>query len=173
MGKQVNFYMNEDDEHAFFNFLRSTGELRIFSYTSNSATPNELFELPSRETLFWACQFLQNASTSSDPIMKFIKTQSYYIPDVAESELIEFSRSFVDEGRLVRGRIWAEMNRYDSSIIVRKPQNFLKWYERIASWIKRNSTRNSCGDYILPGAAKFAAEGGHLCQAVMSNGGAI
>lgn len=176
MGKQINFYMTDDDEREFVKFVQSTGKVAVLSYTSPTEEPTVIEELPSNKESFWGCQFLWNTETSAMPSMKHIKQQGYFIPDAIESELVEFSRSFVDEGRLVRGRIWAEMNgwkRSDVATIIQKGDKFARWFDKLASWIKRRSTRNSNGDYLLPGATTFANQGGQLCQAVLSSGKAV
>jgi len=70
----------------------------------------------------------------------------------------------------VRGRIWAEMHVWESdgNIQKRKSESFRKWFDRLANWIKRRSVRDEHGDYLLPGAAEYAKQGGKLVQAVMT-----
>lgn len=165
MGRQVNFYMTAEDEQDFVSFVRSDKNAEFLNYISRSPQMQVLEQLPTSDEIFWAGQFLWNREFSPLPSMKFIEQQGYYIPDSHESEIIEFSRSHLDEGRLNQGRIWAEMNgwqRQDPATIIKKSEPFSKWFDRLANWIKRRSTRDSVGFYVLPGAAAFVQQGGYL-----------
>ena len=79
----------------------------------------------------------------------------------------------MDEGRLVRGRLWAETAGWwdeEAGTMVTKGRDFAAWFARLSNWIKRRSVRNAVGDYLLPGAARFAQEGGQLVQVVNADG---
>jgi hypothetical protein len=176
MGKQVNFYMTADDEREFVEFVRSSANVAIFKSVQASPEIRELEEMPPAGEPFWFALYLWNKDDSPPPTLAYIKEQGWYSVDRFESEVIEFHRCSVDEGRLVRGRIWAEMNgwrRDDPATIIKKSEVFVKWYDRLANWIKRRSTRNAVGDFMLPGAAAFAAKGGQCRQTVLASGKAI
>lgn len=176
MGKQVNFYMSADDERDFIEFVRADRNVGFFKYALPLPEIPLLEEMPTPDKPFWFSLFLWDRDRSPVPSVHFVKEQGYYVVNFIESEVIEFSRSFLDEGRLVRGRIWAEMNGWrqdDPATIIKKSDSFSKWFDRLAAWIKRRATRNAVGDYMLPGAATFAAQGGQLCQAVLANGKAL
>jgi len=176
MGKQVNFYMTADDEREFVEFVHLSGNVAIFKSVQASPEILELEEMPPAGEPFWFALYLWNKDGSPPPTLNYIKEQNWYSVDRFESEVIEFCRCGIDEGRLVRGRIWVEINgwrRGDPTAVVKKRKMFENWYKRLANWIKRRSTRNAVGDFMLPGAAAFAAEGGQCCQAVLANGKAI
>lgn len=177
MGKQVNFYMTDDDEREFVEFARSSTDVVIFMDVQTSEDIAILGNLPTPETPGWFGLCLWNKECSPPPKLKYIKEQCYYSVDKLESEVVEFHRSHMNEGRLVRGRIFAEMSYWRLSdkppTVVKKSEAFVKWYDRLANWIKRRSTRNAVGDFMLPGAAIFAAKGGQHCQVVFANGKAI
>ena len=69
----------------------------------------------------------------------------------------------------MRGRIRAEMTTWakDGTLLV-KSESFVKWFDRLANWIKRHSVRDERGEYLLPGAAEYAKQGGRLVQAVFT-----
>lgn len=176
MGKQVNFYMAPSDEEAFVAFVRSDRDVGIFKY----AVPGEdipfLEQLPEKGEPFWFSLFLWDRDNSPPPILEYVKEQHYFVPNTFASEVIEFSRSHLDEGRLVRGRIWAEMTgwkRDDSASTFQKGESFQKWFDRLANWIKRRSQKNARGEFVMPGATAFVEEGGNLCQAVLGDGSVI
>lgn len=176
MGKQVNFYMSADDEREFVEFVRGDRNVGFFKFASPSPEIPLVEELPTRDQPFSYLLFLWDRDHSPVPSLYFVKEQGYYVVSSIEAEVIEFSRSFLDDGRLIRGRIWAEMNgrrRDDPATMIKKSDSFSKWFDRLAAWIKRRATRNAVGDYLLPGASTFAARGGQLCHAVLSSGKAL
>lgn len=176
MGKQVNFYMTKSDENDFLRFLQSTGDVCVFKSVTPTPEIVCLDSLPKQGELFWFAMCLWHRNYSPAPILRHVKQQGYYVVEKFESEVIEFQRCGLDEGRLVRGRIWAEMNGWrqdDPVAIIKKSKEFGKWYDRIAAWIKKRSHRDAVGDYVLPDASDFSKKGGALCQAVLANGQAL
>lgn len=176
MGKQVNFYMTRSDEEAFLAFVRSDRDVGIFKYTVPSKAIPFLEKLPEKGEPFWYALFLWDRHNSPPPILNYVKKQGYFVPDQYASEVISFSRSIYDEGRLVRGRIWAEMTgwkRDDPAMTFHKSESFQKWFDRLSNWIKRRSQINNHGDFIMPGAMTFVEKGGVLSQAVFDDGSAI
>jgi hypothetical protein len=171
MGKQVGFYMSMSDEDDFMRFLRSDRNIGIFIDPIPTQKIPLLEELPTEETLGGSLLWLWDQDHSPAPTLKYSSEQRYYLLDFFASEVIQFLRCNLDEGRLVRGRIWAEMNywRYDDPpTLIEKGTEFRKWYNRLASWIKRHSVRDKYGDYVMPGAAEFQQQGGRLVQAVFA-----
>lgn len=176
MGKQVSFYMTAQDERDFLGFVWSNGNVAVFKSIQESPHIVELHEMPKQGEDFWFSMCLWNRDVSPAPKLEYIEQQRYYSVDECESEVIQFHRCGFDDGRLVRGRIWAEMAywRFDNPPVpVKKGLEFVKWYNRLASWIKRHSTRNSVGDYMMPGAVELDKSGGTLCEAVFGDGSAI
>jgi len=171
MGRQTNFYMAGSDEDEFMAFVRSERTVGVFCYMMPTAEIPLLERMPSRLEPFWGTVYLWNRQNSLKPIIEYVPEQNYYVVEPIASEVIEFSRSYIDDGLLVRGRIWAEMtgwNRGDPATIFRKSDAFRKWYAKLASWIKRRSVRNRVHDYLLPGAAAFAESNGKLVQAIFA-----
>lgn len=172
MGRQVYFYMTRSDEREFLRFVRSDRDVAIFMDATRSSEVEPIDTLPEKGVPGWFMLWLWDRANSPAPKMDYVAEQKYYTVDRFSSEVIEFSRSCMDEGRLVRGRIWAEMVYWDrkdpAAGPFEKSESFKKWFNRLANWIKRRSTKDEVGDYMLPGAAEFARSGGTLCQAVFA-----
>jgi hypothetical protein len=170
MGKQVNFYMTNEDERDFLAFARSDRSIGVFMDIQKSKEICFLDEeLPDRETPGWFALSLWDRHCSPPPVLRYIHAQDHFAVDRIESEVIEFDRSTFDEGLLVRGRIWAEMSFWTEGVLVRKRKSFQKWFDRLASWIKRHAVRDEAGDYVLPGAAEYQKQGGKLVQVVFAD----
>ena len=167
MGRQVRFYMVEDDEREFMSFANSDDDVGVLLYTMPSSIVTPLKMLPRREVLGWFIVWLWNREISPRPKLDYVERQGYYVVDELRSEVIEFVRSYVSEGRLIRGRIWAQMKYWDLDRnppeLVKKGEWFPRWFNRLGAWIKRKGVKDRFGAYVLPGAASFAAGGGQLC----------
>ena len=74
--------------------------------------------------------------------------------DQITSPVIEFTRTNIVHDKKVvrRGRIWIETKHYDSSgELVEKKEEFVKDYNRLARWIKKNVPFREIpkGDFIV------------------------
>ena len=172
MGRQVSFYMDSDDEAEFVAFLRLDPEVMVISYASSSPEPTALDALPQQTVPGWWMLWLWDGATSARPVFRFVPEVGRYVIDGLRSELVEFSRSYLADDGLVRGRIWAEMDYWDLDQNppqrVRKSERFAKWFDHLAGWIKRKGRKSMAGEYVLPGADRFKASGGRLCAVHMA-----
>jgi hypothetical protein len=110
MGKQVNFYMTAADELNFVEFVRSDRDVAIFKSMLPTKEIMDLTELPRAGEMFWFSLCLWDRDHCPPPTLNYIQQHQHYRVDKTASEVIEFHRCGMDEGRLVRGRIWAELN---------------------------------------------------------------
>ncbi len=171
MGRQVNFYMTDSDEKIFLDFLRSDPKLRIFKDRMTEPKITPLDALPDRTVPGWFILWLWHED-SPPPRLKHAEARKYYVVDSTVSEVIEYSRSYLQDGSLVRGRVWAEFAARDPGDPTRRIQKgkaFSKFFNQLANWIKRTGSQNKMGDYLLPGATMFAADGGRLLQIATSS----
>lgn len=173
MGKQINFYMHGDDELQFLAAARQRAEVLVLPYRSATEKFEPLKDLPQAGEAFAYGVWLWSPTECAPYEVEWVEPQrSYYVNRFA-SEVIEFSRSFEDEGALVRGRIWAEMvaiDPEDPNSFIRKSASFEKWFDSLVRWIKKNYEKvdGPIPEYVGHGAAKFKREGGKLKQVAMA-----
>ena len=109
MGKQISFYMVDDDEDEFIEFIRSSGDVVILPQASD-ISPLEEFssfrELAGRK-LGEACH-LWNRTFSPEPLIKHIPQQGFFWLDFLQSEVVNVTRSKRVDQRLCRGRLHIE-----------------------------------------------------------------
>lgn len=161
MGKQIHFYMTNRDEINFINFIRSDRKTCILPSNLSSENLECLEALPKKPTLSWFKVWLWDMDHSPPPILSFVDKQNYYYVESLFSEVIEFNRSYVDKNRLRPGRIYMQTGYWDESgAYVTKNDEFIKWFERLARWIRRNGKRHNESGFMLPGAQEFAKAGG-------------
>lgn len=171
MAQQVNFFWFGDDEAEFFGHLRRAPGLRVLPTTSRVEVFDALTELPGADQPGWFHLWLWHSAHCAPPITRWIPQKKHFTVDRFASEVIELSRSFEKDGRLVRGRLWVEMSGWRQDAperTFRKSEVFGKWYKSIETWMRKRYTRLSSGDLIAAGAEAFCRRGGRLVGAEFS-----
>jgi len=175
MGKQVNFYMLEEDEQEFVEFVLGQPETVMLGSAGRQETPSILDCLPVEDSpIIWRSRvyfwrpgyplFTRYIIMQVEPL----RGQGLYFIDDSQSSVIQFDRSLLlpDENLLTRGRIWADMRRLEGDKFVRKGEEFEKWYAGIAAWIRKRYRKISAGShfyfYIGPQAYSWYQAGGKL-----------
>jgi hypothetical protein len=116
--------------------------------------------------------WLWNENVSARPFLKYVENQNHYVVDFFASEVIQWSRSYLYDGRLIRGRIWAEFIgclRSASGKTIPKGDAFKNWFNQLAGWVRRKGKKNNVGDYLLPDAIRFSGAGGTLSQIAVAD----
>ena len=94
---------------------------------------------------------------------RWIPDPGYYRIDSLRLPVLEFNSSFKatweGEPAIGQGRLFG-----DFDIYLEKPPDFLKWYERLVRWIRKNYRKSptNWGGYLAPAASKFFDDGGYL-----------
>lgn len=173
MGKQVNFYMLEQDETAFMAFALQDPDVQILAPANVQDCPLILEELPAGRSPYLDSSTVY-LSRKNQPI--FLRSgvmqvgelagQTLYLIEPFDSSVIEFYRCFLRPDRpdtLTSGRLWTEMRRLtpDKQAFEYKGDEFKKWYDSLARWIRRRYHR--VGDrYVGPRAYEWHLAGGIL-----------
>jgi hypothetical protein len=170
MGRQVGIYFTLEDSQNFLDFATTTRSVVVLPWQS----PTSNFVPISRPDDKPRAIFLFNRDVSSNLVTRYVSQQGYYVLDTSQSFVIEFSRSIIRENTMFPGRIWAEftfLNKGRTALLPKEPE-FSKWYDTIATWIRKHSERVLWTDQILrktsvigyagPGAQTFHDSGGRL-----------
>jgi hypothetical protein len=162
MGRQLEFFMNSEDEKEFLEFVKRSGDVEILPhhiYSLESAGVTRLPE-PVAENFNYAL-YLFNRSASSRLITRYVDSLDCYIVDDSVSSVIEFTRT-IREGSTIRpGRIYAQFKYVDADgNWASKEPEFQKWYETLARWIRKNYSREIDPTYYFGrGALKMVKHG--------------
>jgi hypothetical protein len=154
MGKQILFYMSQEDEEAFVDYLRSTGDVAIVPQTSRKELQEEFGQFTDAEgrELGESCH-LWNRSISPRPVVTYYPQQEYYWLDFLQSEVVNVMRSKMTEDGLSMGRLHIEDKIRDADGQMRpKFAEFEAWFSYLCRWIKQRSVRVIDGADVLPGA---------------------
>jgi hypothetical protein len=163
--RQLVLYMSKEDEDAFLQYLRSSGDLVILPATSPSAdfVPIAFLPEPAEDEAtrkFW----LQNRTVSLPIVTEYAAEKHRYVIDGFQSPVVEFLRSWMVSHVMLAGGIRADMNYLDDEKqdLVRKPAEFRNWFDSMQSWVRKNFKHLTLLTYVGPGAEKFEDDGGIL-----------
>lgn len=162
MGKQVNFYLLGADEQDFIHFVLGDSRVLFLGTPSFADSPRILNDLPSEylpeldyDVYLWRQGdplFLRHTIMTGGPLTG----REVYFVD-SDSSVIEFSRSrlFAEERFITRGRIWADMQRLENGVFVYKGEEFEKWYDGLAAWIRKHYRKIGTRPYTYIGPEAF------------------
>jgi hypothetical protein len=155
--------MSKEDEDAFLQYLRSSGDLAILPATSASSdfAPIAFLPEPAEDEAtrkFW----LQNNTVGLPLVTEYSPEKSCYVIDGFQSPVVEFHRSWTVAHMMLAGGIRADMNYLDNDKqdLVRKPAEFRNWFDSMQKWIRENFKHLTLLTYAGPGTEKFRDEGG-------------
>ena len=122
MGKQINFYMSENVQNQFMDFLVNND----FSFLDNDGKKIEFSKLYSYNDYYlhkseFGCLLTKNSSI-----------------DVLNSPIIEFCKTRVKETRILRGRLWISDYYYKNNGQTEYSKNYIVEYQNLVKWIKKN-----------------------------------
>lgn len=165
MGRQINFYMLPEDEKEFISDVLQRKDVVMIAEPFESKFPNIISSLPEPFSKpFWHSIYFWTINGKLET--KYIEKQGYFLIDSLTSPVIEFSRSFMRDNLLVRGRIRAQLQYWKSNEIVSKGKEFENWFNAIARWIRKHYQKISELEYIGPHALEWRKRGGVLKDAL-------
>jgi hypothetical protein len=171
MGKQVQFYMTHEDEKNFLASISDLAPVRLIYMTFTEPLHMELQSFapvghsggnfhPNYFQNAHLC--LVNATLGTPPKVNSSPQHSYRSVDLAESEVVEFTRCQLSKGQykpshtwLSNGRLWFAEQTMDG----RKSDAFIKWANSLLKWVRRNYERDAKGNYVAPNALELSKAG--------------
>lgn len=156
-----------EDETEFLEFIEAR-DIAVYPYRNNKLPFPEIKQLPKPFSIdFWGHNFLVNKKLKKIKY-HYIKEQKNYYIDLIESEVIEFSRcGLKKDGHLLEGRIYVNtsytiQDSFGQAQWVNKSGDFIKWYEEIARWLRKNYWKYG-SIYISKRVLNWVTNGGRLC----------
>ena len=169
MGKQVQFYMTHEDEKNFLASISDLAPVRLVrrTFTEPEHMVLQTFEpVGNREGKARFCLeahlCLVNATLGIPPKINSSPQHSYRSVDLAESEVVEFTRCELARGRYKPSKTWLNDGRLwfaEQDLGVRKSDAFVKWANSLLKWVRRNYERDARGIYVAPNALELSKAG--------------
>ncbi len=168
IGKQVNFFMQAEDEERFLDFIFQDPEVELIADKNDEPKIRVIDRLTYLQEgplnglgyLFWKNSipidpvsiFKIEYMRYSEEVMDFIPTGKIGYGLNSDAPVIEYVPCrCLDNGVITRGRIWAGMRYVKDNAWIHKEKEFESWYDRIARWLRRNFSRTSESGFFYLG----------------------
>ena len=127
MGKQINFYMSENTQTGFVEYLQQN-EFIFLDYNA------KIVEEPFSTNAYRLYLYKQNYG------QLFMREDLNHIMDILKSPVIEFRKTTIklEEKKVLRGRVWIENQYFKEAICIKKPDAFIRDYRMLNRWIKKH-----------------------------------
>jgi len=168
MGRQVNFFMLNEDIIEFEKAIRKKEEVIILGepmYEPKLRIIESLSIKDINDEWFWV--YLTRRNDLYAISIKKINKQQYWLIDPLHSPVVEFGKSSFNGKVLRRSRIYYDPYYYDEEgNVIEKPKDFIKWADSLLRWIRRHYKKDPVwGFYIGPAALEwYQRTGGELKQ---------
>lgn len=116
MGRQINFYMSNDVQERFIDFLNKKGFVFV---DYNASIINDISDNSKREIYLYKQDYGNIIMSQNDKVIK--------------TKIIE------EQQTVLRGRLWIETKYYnEKGEVINKGESFIKDYQMLVRWIKKN-----------------------------------
>ncbi len=123
MGKQINFYMSENVQNQFIDFLVSNDFLFL---------DNEGKEIEYEKFYSYSEYYLYKSEFGC------VLTKKNSV-DALNSPVIEFCKTRIKDKRILRGRLWISDYYYKANNgQIQQSKNYIIEYQNLVKWIKKN-----------------------------------
>lgn len=122
MGRQINFYMCEEIQNQFINYLANND----FVFLDNDGKKIEFQNLCAYTEFYLYKHEFGCVLTNNDSI------------DILNSPIIEFCKTRVKGNRILRGRVWISDYYYKNNGQTQESKKYIIEYQNLVKWIKKN-----------------------------------
>jgi hypothetical protein len=153
MGRQINFFLHQDDQADFDKLLKTFGDIVLLPYfhfdNKISTVPDSVVrDLKKEERRV----YLIRKSDFDDVRLKHIDAFGYWLVDDFSLPVLHFDRSITKDGKIESGRLYFETEYVDTRqmIMIKKPDDFIKWADNVLKTVRRKlkKYKHSMGPYV-------------------------
>lgn len=148
--RQLNFYLNLSDQHLFDQMLRANEQTKLCRYQTEQASPCFLESSIIRKMGEEALKIVLVRKSDIENIQyRKIRDRNIYSIDTIRSPVIEFSRCYVADNIIRRGRLYFVKTHYDDKdILIKKSSDFLAWANQLLDEARESLASYLSGDFI-------------------------
>lgn len=165
MGRQINFFLHQDDQDDFDKLLKSFGDIVLlpyFHYDNKVGTVNDTIirDLKKEERRIYLIQNKDFKNVRLTHIEKF----GYWLVDDSALPVIHFDRSVTTDDKIQSGRLYFTVDYVDPNkmLMIKKPDDFIKWADNVIKTVRRKLTKQKYNlgpytytEYLGPHAVKW------------------
>lgn len=153
---QINFYLTSEDILEIEEYIKERQILIIPQpqYSKELQFSNSLTEYDGKK--LWSDKYLVLKENVDLVLTNHIDTQNYYLVNVLDSPVIEFSNCIIKNNIMSRGRIYYTKTTYDKEgNLLEKPASFLQTTHDLFKWIKKRFKPNKDSVSTMAGMEMF------------------
>jgi hypothetical protein len=170
MGRQINFFLHQDDQMDFDKLLKSFGDLILIPYyhfDNKVATIQDTIIRDIRKE--GERVYLIRKADLRNVRLTHIKNFGYWLVDDNSLPVIHFDRSVTLDGKIRSGRLYFTVDYVDTSkmVMIKKADDFVKWADNVIKTVRRKLTKQkyqigafTYTEYLGQNAVKWKALNG-------------
>lgn len=137
MGRQINFFLHQDDQADFDTLLKSFGEVVLLPYYHydnkiSIVTDTLVRDIKKEGSRIYLVRPQDLPSIKLRHIVKF----NYWLVE-SDSPALDFDRSIFTDNTIQRGRLYFQPQFVENMQWVKKSDEFVKWADKIISTVRR------------------------------------
>jgi hypothetical protein len=137
MGRQINFFLHQDDQGSFDELLKSFGDVVLFRHYHYSNDLNRIGDTLIRDIDKEKIRvYLMRPTDFKDIQLKHVENHHYWYVNNRSLPVLHFDRSVFSEKRIERGRLYFEPRYLIDSEWVSKPDDFIHWADKILKTVR-------------------------------------
>jgi len=140
MGRQINFFLHQNDQTEFDRLLKTFGDIVLLPYYHNDNRVSTIEDTLIRDvTKEGRRVYLIRRSDFKNIPLRHIEKFGYWIVDDLALPIVHFDRGVAKDDKIERGRIYFQPDFVDSKEMrmVKKPDDFIKWADNIIRVVRR------------------------------------
>ena len=152
--RQINFFLNEQDQIELNDLFSNDGELIFCKSRSEQAKPKILDSSVIKKMGGEPLKILLVRKADLDLLkFRYLKIRNEFVIDTIDSPVVEYSRCFLCDEFIRRGRMYFLKSFYDDAEnMVTKNDCFLSWADALLNTTKAELIRSANGDFLGKGA---------------------
>ncbi|HYD89876.1 MAG TPA: hypothetical protein VEA37_00120, partial [Flavobacterium sp.] len=140
MGRQINFFLHQDDQAGFDELLKNFGDvvlLPYYHYDNKVSTVKDTLIRDIREE--GSRVYLIRKQDFQGVRLRHIENFGYWLIDDNALPVIHFDRGETTDGAIKSGRLYFTTDYVDATkmVMVKKPEDFIKWADNIIKTVRR------------------------------------
>lgn len=148
MGRQINFFLHQDDQADFDRLLKTFGDIVLLPYLhyENKVATIEDTLIRDRIKEGRRVYLIRRSDFKNIPLIH-IENFGYWLVDERALPIIHFDRGVTTDDKIERGRIYFEPDFIDlrEMRMVKKSDDFVKWADNIIRTIRRKLKKYKYG----------------------------
>jgi hypothetical protein len=140
MGRQINFFLHQDDQAAFDKLLKTFGDIVLVPYYHYDNKVSIVEDTLIRDVIKEGRRvYLIRKDDFKNIPLTHIEKFGYWLVDDRALPVVHFDRSVTKNDKIERGRIYFQPDFVDSKEMrmVKKSEDFIKWADNIIKTVRR------------------------------------